>query len=220
MDFSLGNGLNISGSVAASAVGSMAGGQLTNAVGGLSLFGADIGTFLNSVTREDPDNNYNFALEINGLRSVHCKEVSGLKMTTEYDSHREGGNNIHEVRLIKGAKFEPLKIKRGYYGSHGDFYDWMRSVHEAGTFERQNFSLIMLSDDWTETCRFNFFKGWPSSWSGPSFDAEAKGQIAFEEIEICYDYFEIEKMTLLGSIVQSGISAGVSAAVNAVSGLF
>ena len=39
--------------------------------------------------------------------------------------------------------------------------------------------------------------------------------IAFEEIEICYDYFEIEKMTLLGSIVQSGLS-GV---VNAVSGI-
>jgi len=205
-------GLNISGGVAGAAVGGAVGGQLTNAVGGMSLFGMDIGTMLNSMTRDDPEITYNYSLEINGLRSVHFKEVGGLKMTTEYDTHREGGNNLHEVRLIKGAKFEPLKIKRGFYGAHDDFYSWMRSVHEAGSFDRLDFSLVMLKDDWTESCRFNFFGGWPSSWSGPSFDAEASGQIAFEEIEICYDYFDIEKMSLVGKVVQGGLSAAVNMA--------
>lgn len=205
-------GSNISGSVAGAAVGGAVGGQLTGAVGGMSLFGVDIGTMLNSATRSDPEISYNFSLEINGLRSVHFKEVGGLKMTTEFEPHREGGNNLHEVRLIKGAKFEPLKIKRGYYSDHDDFYSWMRSVHEAATFKRLDFSLVVLKDDWTESARFNFFKGWPSSWSGPSFDAEANGQIAFEEIEICYDSFEIEKMGMVGSAVQGGLSAAVNMA--------
>jgi phage tail-like protein len=204
--------MNISGGVAGAALGGAVGGQLTGAIGGLSLFGLDIGTMLNSLTRDDPEITYNFSLEIGGLRSVHFKEVGGLKMTTKTTPIREGGNNLYERHLIDGATFEPLKIKRGYYGAHDDFYNWLRSVHEAGSFTRQDFSLIMLKDDWTESCRFNFFGGFPTSWSGPTFDSEAKGQIAFEEIEIRYDYFDIEKMSLLGSIVQGGLSAAVSMA--------
>jgi phage tail-like protein len=218
----------VMGKQAGAALGGAFGAQATAGIGGLSIGGFNIGSMINAAMRSDPDISYNYALEIDGIRSVHFKEVTGLKVTTEVQSVREGGNNIYEHKFIKGMKFEPLKIKRGFYGKHNDFYAWLRSTHDVANTSstdprastvgsgRVTFALAVLRDDWTEICRFNFHGGFVMSYAGPSFDAQASGTVAFEEIEIGYDYFDFEPMSLMGSMGQAAVAGGLSMIAGAV----
>lgn len=199
-----------------SKLGGAVGAQATSAIGGLSIGGFNIGGFLNSMMRSDPDISYNFFLQIDGIREVHIKEVSGLKCTTELETLREGGNNVHERYLMKGMKFDPLKVKRGYFGSNSQFYAWMRLVHDAAPVKRKNIGLVVLNDSWVDVATFNLYNAIPVGYTGPSFDAMAKGTIAFEEIEIRYEYFEVEVPSFIEKAIKGGVSAGISMAASAV----
>ena len=187
-----------------------AGGSITSAIGQLPV----LGTAINSALRSDPEVPYYWAIEMQGVTSAHFKEVTGIKMTTETQPIRQGGNNTYEHHLLKGAKFEPLKIKRGFYGTQGDFYKWVRAMHSEAQGKvpaRQDFSLIIFNDEVSEVCRFNFYGGVVTSYSGPTFDATASGSVAFEEIEIRYDYFEFIQGSAVEIAGQSAMSAGIGA---------
>lgn len=185
------------------------GGQLTSAIGQIP----GVGAMINAALRTDPEIAYYWALELKGVISAHFTEVTGIKVTTEVQPIREGGNNVFEYRMIKGAKFEPIKIKRGFYGTQGDFYGWVRAVHDVNQNplpKNKDFSLIVFNDKVAEVCRFNFFNGFVSSYSAPAFNATAKGQIAFEEIEIQYDYFEFVPGEWYQAAVQGAVSSLLS----------
>lgn len=195
--------------------GSKLGGQMTSAIGQIP----GVGGLINSALRTDPEIPYYWALELQGVTSAHFKEVSGIKMTTETQPYREGGNNTYEYHMIKGAKFEPLKLKRGFYGTQSDFYNWVRAIHsepKGSVPARQDFSLIIFNDRVSEVARFNFFRGFVTSYQGPTFDATSSGAVAFEEIEIRYDYFEFESVSAAMVMLQNAASAGISAGVSAV----
>ncbi len=200
----------ISGAQAGMKLSGAFGAQLTSAIGGIS----GVGGTVNSLSRSDPDVPYNYVLSIDGIRSVHFKEVSGLKCTTEVTPVREGGLNMHERFLIKGMKFEPLKIKRGWFGANSDFYAWMRQVHDPAPFSRTTIGLHVLNDNAVDVGSFEIYNAFPVSFTGPSFDSMSKGTIAFEEIEIRYEYFEFVAGDTVAVAAQTGASFGVNAAAS------
>lgn len=202
----------ISGAQAGMKLSGAFGAQVTSAIGGIPV----VGGLANSLMRSDPDTPYNYVLSIDGIRSVHFKEVSGLKCTTEVTPVREGGLNMHERFLIKGMKFEPLKIKRGWFGANSDFYAWMRQVHEPAAFKRTHIGLHVLNDNAVDVGSFEIYNAFPVSFTAPSFDSMSKGTIAFEEIEIRYEYFEFEA----GDAVAGAAQSGAAGAVNAAAGIF
>ncbi len=206
-------GVNLGGSV---------GGMLANTVGPKvdALLGQiGLGGLLGGMLRTDPDVPYHYFLEINGLQCVRFKEVSGLKMTTELQRMREGGNNIHEVVMIGPQKFEPLTVKKGFYSSASEFFDWMRSIHDAGaglnSKRRQDISLVVLNTKSVEVCRFNFTNAFIIEYEAPSFNADAK-EIAFESIKIHYDTFEFKPAAFTDKLIGGALSAGMSALGNAL----
>ena len=204
-------------SILSQAVGKVSqslGGQVTSALGQSGL-----GQLVSALARDDPEAPYHFGLEIDGCVAAHCKEVSGMKMTIELETpYREGGNNLYPHVMLKGAKWEPLTLKRGFFGKDTDMYAWMRQMMDPAKFKGtgfrtgKNMALIMMGNNFTERCRFEFYRAFPIEFSGPKLDATQKGQVAFEDIKIHYDYFEF----VAGTLTADALGAAASAVLNLI----
>lgn len=137
---------------------------------------------------------YNFAIEVLGVATVQCMEISGLKVAYEFEERWEGGNNVAPYRAVRKMKYEPLRIKKGFYGRGSDFADWVGAslgigVHHPPMIE---LAIIVFDDSFAEVCRYNVYGAFIAGYTGPTFDASATGKISFEEIEVRYDYFTYE----------------------------
>jgi phage tail-like protein len=205
-----GSGGQVGAGMASGTVGMAAEGAL--AATGISGLMGKLG-----VGRADPDVGYRYFIEIEGISTVRFKEVSGMKMTTQVTTIREGGNNHHEHALIDGQTFDPLTIKKGFYGMRTEFFQWMAQLHAQKPHTRKDMSLVVLNDKGAEICRFNFFKTFIMEYSGPDFDAQSK-EIAFESIKIHYDYFEIESASLAKVLGQEALAAGMGMLANSLHG--
>ena len=140
----------------------------------------------------DPQGAFNFALEIDLIRCGSCQNVSGLEWSMEVESFYQGGENRHKVNLLGKGSFTPLKLKKGFFARNSIFFEWMQQMLAPNfkTIKRATVSVIILADDGaTEIGRFNLYNAFMSKYTGPTLDTSSS-QIAFEEIEIHYDYFE------------------------------
>jgi phage tail-like protein len=66
-----------------------------------------------------------------------------------------------------------------------ELWNWRQTVME-GKIERKNGSIILMNDTGEEQARWNFTDGWPSKWTGPSFNATGN-DIAIETLEIVHE---------------------------------
>lgn len=212
----------LSGAVGGQAGGMLASsglsGQASAAVGGL-MGSMGLGFLNGLIGRSDPDVPYQFMLEMTGLiQNVAFKEASGLKMTTKVKKIREGGNNLYERSLIEANTFDPLIIKKGWYASKTEFYDWMMHVHnpsKSAKYKRINIDLVAFNNKFSELCRFTLFNCFITEYEGPKFDAHSK-EIGFETIKINYDYFTFKPSSGLAKLGQDLLSSGMAAVGNAI----
>ena len=195
----------------------MAGGTLMN-VAKAALAKTGIGGLMTNMGmgRADPEIPYRYFLEIDGISCVRFKEVSGLKMTTKVTKIREGGNNHFEHTLIEGQTFEPLTIKKGFYGRRNEFFQWMAQLHSQEKQERKKtVALIVLDDKGKEACRFNFYNAFIMEYAGPDLDALSK-DIAFETVKINFDFFEFEVASLGKRVASEALAEGMAVLGNAL----
>ena len=141
-----------------------------------------------TVPRNDPYPGHNFQVLVNGVSddgsavSGAFTEVSGLEVSIEPISYRNGNEDIR-VRKIPGLKsFTDLTCKRGATG-HVEFWNWIKKAMD-GQVQRADGSIILQDENQTEVMRWNFSQGWPRKYTGPAFNA-ANNQIAFETLVIC-----------------------------------
>ena len=142
--------------------------------------------------RIDPDTVFTFRVEIDGIMSASFRSASGLEWAMEVQSFYQGGENTHKVNLIGKGNFTPLKLKKGFFSATSEFFNWMKFLMNPGgsSIHRATISLVILADDGsTEVGRFNLYNAFMSKYTGPAMDA-SQNDIAFEEVEIHYDYFE------------------------------
>ncbi len=52
--------------------------------------------------------------------------------------------------------------------------------------DRRNGSIVLLDETGQEKVRWNFISGWPSKWTGPSFNATGN-ELAIETLEIVHE---------------------------------
>jgi phage tail-like protein len=134
----------------------------------------------------DPYGNFNFLVEIDGIVRAAFHEASGLDSSVEVIEHREGGDNITTRKLPGQVKFTNLTLKWGA-ADDKELYDWHRQwVTGDPAAKRRTGSVILLDRQGQEKARWNFFNGWPTKWTGPSFSAEAN-DIAIESMEIAHE---------------------------------
>jgi phage tail-like protein len=148
-----------------------------------------------TVIRNDPYPGHNFQVVVTGVSddgsavSGAFSEVSGLEVTIEAISYRNGNEDI-TVRKIAGLKtFTNITCKRGSTG-HVEFWNWIKKALD-GQVERADGSIILQDENQAEVMRWNFSRGWPCKYTGPTFNA-ANNEIAMETLEICVEELALD----------------------------
>ncbi len=132
----------------------------------------------------DPEGNFIFTLEIDGIEVAQFKECSGLKSSTQIFELEEGGMN-HRVHKLPGqSRWENITLRYGVT-SDTTLLSWRNEILQDEYSLRRNGSVVMKTLQLEEVRRYNFVQAWPVAWEGPSFDANA-ADLAVEMVEIAH----------------------------------
>ena len=135
-------------------------------------------------TRQDPYRSYNFLVEIDGITRAGFQECSGLDSTQDPIEYREGNEGL-TVRKLPGLNtYSNIVLKWGVIDDT-ELWDWRQQVME-GSIERKNGSIVLLDDIGEEKARWNFREGWPTKWTGTTFNATGT-DVAVETLEIAHE---------------------------------
>jgi phage tail-like protein len=135
--------------------------------------------------RKDPYRGYNFKLEIDGINQAGFRECSGLDATSDPIDYREGNEKVYTNRKLPGqTKYSNIVLKWGITDDHS-LWDWRKKTIDGKT-ERKNGSIILMDESGAEKIRWNFVNGWPTKWTGPSFNATAN-EVGIEQLDIVHE---------------------------------
>jgi phage tail-like protein len=154
--------------------------------------------------RFDPQLAFCFKVSIQapGLENgdAYFKSVGGLKYESEVVDYKEGGFNIGTRRLVGGAKWGNLVLKRGFIGPASSaganaLLEWRRAWLAVEKFEteplkRANGIIQQLDSSLQRVvCGWKFHNGWPAKWEVSELDA-SKSEIVIETLEIAHEGLE------------------------------
>ena len=134
--------------------------------------------------RRDPYRAFNFMVEIDGIARAGFRECSGLDTSTDPIDYREGTDPPTARKLPGLVKHSNITLKWGV-SDDTELWDW-RQKDMDGMVERKNGSIVLLDSMGQEQRRWNFREGWPSKWTGPSFNATGN-EVAIETLEIVHE---------------------------------
>jgi len=134
--------------------------------------------------KSDPFRSYRFRIQIDGIDRGGFRECSGLDFTQDPVDYREGTDPLHTRKLPGLQKFSNIVLKWGLSDDQ-ELYDWRKQAMD-GKVVRKNGSIVLLDDAGDEKVRWNFVNGWPTKWTGPSFNATAS-EVAVETLEIVHE---------------------------------
>jgi phage tail-like protein len=137
--------------------------------------------------RNDPYRAYNFIIEIDGITRAGFRECSGLDSTQTPIEYREGTDPLTVRKLPGMVMYANLTLARGVTDDV-ELWEW-RAAAQNGQLERRNGSVVLLDDTGEEQARWNFREGWPSKWTGPTFNATG-AEVAIETLEISHEGLE------------------------------
>ncbi len=119
---------------------------------------------------------------------MRFQEVSGLSVSTRFESWPEGGENRFEHRLPTGLEFTDLVLKRGKFpGSR--VLQWARRAVEDFEFEPVNLMVSLLDENHLPLYSWYVVGAVPKSLAISGIDA-MKGEIAVESLTLSYQYFK------------------------------
>ena len=134
--------------------------------------------------RRDPYRAFNFRVEIDGITRAGFRECSGLDTSTDPIDYREGTDSPTARKLPGLVKHSNITLKWGI-SDDTELWEWRQKV-EDGRVERKNGSIVLLDSTGQEQRRWNFREGWPSKWTGPTFNATGN-EVAIETLEIVHE---------------------------------
>jgi phage tail-like protein len=137
--------------------------------------------------RKDPFRGFNFRVEVDGITRAGFREASGLDSSQDPVEYREGVDKLTARKLPGLNKYSNISLKWGVTDDK-ELWDWRKKSMD-GTVERKNGSIVLCNEAGEEKVRWNFLEGWPTKWTGPSFNATGN-EVAIETLEIAHEGIE------------------------------
>ena len=133
----------------------------------------------------DPYRGFKFKVQIDGITKAGFREVSGLDAGTDAVDYREGDGTT--MRKLAGLqKFSNITLKRGITTDQ-DLWKWRSMVMDGKIKDaRKNGQIILIDDEGKEAAEWTFTDGWPTKWTGPTFNATAN-EVAIDTLEITHE---------------------------------
>jgi phage tail-like protein len=137
--------------------------------------------------RKDPYHGFRFIVQIDGITRGGFRECSGLDSSQDPVEYREGNEPLRARKLPGLNKSSNISLKRGVTDDK-DLWTWRKKAID-GKVDRKNGSIILMDDAGEEKTRWNFVDGWPTKWTGPTFNATAN-EVAIETMDIAHEGVE------------------------------
>jgi phage tail-like protein len=131
--------------------------------------------------RKNPYRTYRFLLQIDGATRAGFRECSAVEYGEDFDPVA--------ARKLPGLwKHGNITLKRGVMGD-AKLWQWRKRAID-GRVARKNGSILLIDDSGAEIVRWNFRRGVPTKWTGPSLNASAN-DVEIETLEIAHEGLEI-----------------------------
>jgi phage tail-like protein len=138
-------------------------------------------------TRVDPFTGFLFRVELRGIIEGFFRECSGLESTIQVIEDAQIGRGLSK-KLPGRIQFANIVLRWGLTTSIV-LYEWHLAALQ-GNVQRVNGSIMQVgSDGRTQVARWNFINGWPSKYTGPSFNSSSN-EISVEALEIAHEGLE------------------------------
>lgn len=139
--------------------------------------------------RDDPYQQFNFRVEIDGVDRAGFMECSGVTTDTDAIDYREGTDLTMNVRKLGGLrKYTNIVLKRGLTRDRS-LWDWRKSIIN-GVIERRSAEIVLLNESRDEVMRWRIREAWISKLEVGSFNAKTN-DVVVETIELMHEGLEL-----------------------------
>ena len=121
---------------------------------------------------------------------IRFRDVSGLTMELDQETHNEGGENRFIHKLPGRARYGDLVLKRGLLIGSG-VRKWCESAIQDFDIQPTTVWIKLLNDNHEPLQTYTVFNAWPKKWSVSDFNAESS-ELVVESLELSYQYFKSE----------------------------
>jgi phage tail-like protein len=71
----------------------------------------------------------NLSNNLNQIGELGFAQVSGISVTNEVISYREGGMNTHPHKMVAQSDFAPVSFARGAFAGQDQLWKWQKFIH-------------------------------------------------------------------------------------------
>jgi phage tail-like protein len=118
------------------------------------------------------------------------REVSGLTMELEEETHNEGGENRFVHKLPVRARYPDLVLKRGLL-TDSVVREWCEQAIRNLEIAPTTVWVTLLSEKHEPLQSYAFINAWPKKWNLSDFNAESS-DLVVETLELGYQYYKID----------------------------
>jgi phage tail-like protein len=117
------------------------------------------------------------------------QSVSGLNVTMQTETLKEGGENRFEHVIPVRSKYTELILKRGIFKpADSSITQWCTDAFLHFQFVPVEIIVNLLDEAHKPLIVWNVHHAWPKSWKLGDLNAD-KGEVLIETFEINYNYF-------------------------------
>ena len=144
--------------------------------------------------RDDPYQQFNFLIDIDGIIGAGFMECSGLTTDNDIIDYREGKDLSRYVRRVIGLpKCSNTVLKRGYTQDKR-LWEWRKSIikptPENRSTRRRSIDIVLLNEERIEVLRWRILNAWISKWDSGPFNAKTN-DVVVETVELVHEGLEL-----------------------------
>ncbi|HUF10349.1 MAG TPA: phage tail protein [Rhodothermales bacterium] len=118
------------------------------------------------------------------------RDVSGLSMELEEETHNEGGENRFVQKFPVRGRYPDLVLKRGLL-TDSKVTQWCKAAIQNLDIEPITVWVTLMNENHEPLQTYTFVNAWPKKWNASDLNAEAS-EIVVESLELAYQYFRID----------------------------
>src|SRR5215510_10613198 len=145
------------------------------------------------------------------VNDMRFQEVSGLTVSTEFESWPEGGENRFSHQLPKNLQFGELVLKRGKFMGSGILH-WARKAMEQFQYKPTNLMLSLLDDNHLPIYNWYVVNAIPKRLEISGINA-ANNEILVETLALTYQYFKYYDPASLALDAAAALSGSIGISI-------
>lgn len=124
-------------------------------------------------------------------KDIGFQSVSGLNVSMDLETYREGGENRFVHQLPVKSNYSDLTLKRGIV-LDSTLIKWCTDTFESMIVKPTDLVISVLNDDHEPLLSWNVKHAWPKKWTVSDLNAESS-ELVIESMELTYHYFTLIK---------------------------